>query len=159
MRVFSAVNLAVVIEAQHRVAALREKEAKMGLDAIEPYLEFATRVERVKRDVSEFIRDHVRQNEKVYVYGASTKGNTMLQYFGLDSSVISAAAERNPDKWGKVTVGTRIPIVSEAEARAAKPDFFLVLPWHFVDEFTAREKDYLSSTGRFIVPLPHFGLI
>jgi NDP-4-keto-2,6-dideoxyhexose 3-C-methyltransferase len=146
-------------EAQHRVAALREKEAKMGLDAIEPYLEFATRVERVKRDVSGFIRDHVRQNEKVYVYGASTKGNTMLQYFGLDSSVISAAAERNPDKWGKVTVGTRIPIVSEAEARAAKPDFFLVLPWHFVDEFTAREKDYLSSTGRFIVPLPHFGLI
>jgi NDP-4-keto-2,6-dideoxyhexose 3-C-methyltransferase len=122
-------------------------------------MEFATRVERVKRDVSGFIRDHVRQNEKVYVYGASTKGNTMLQYFGLDSSVISAAAERNPDKWGKVTVGTRIPIVSEAEARAAKPDFFLVLPWHFVDEFTAREKDYLSSTGRFIVPLPHFGLI
>jgi NDP-4-keto-2,6-dideoxyhexose 3-C-methyltransferase len=146
-------------EAQDRVAALREKESKMGLDRIEPYLEFATRVERVKRDVSGFIRDHVRQNEKVYVYGASTKGNTMLQYFGLDSSLISAAAERNPDKWGKVTVGTRIPIVSEAEARAAKPDFFLVLPWHFVDEFTAREKDYLSSSGRFIVPLPHFALI
>jgi NDP-4-keto-2,6-dideoxyhexose 3-C-methyltransferase len=146
-------------EAQDRVAALREKESKMGLDRIEPYLEFASRVERVKRDVSGFIRDHVRQNEKVYVYGASTKGNTMLQYFGLDSSLISAAAERNPDKWGKVTVGTRIPIVSEAEARAAKPDFFLVLPWHFVDEFTAREKDYLSSSGRFIVPLPHFALI
>jgi NDP-4-keto-2,6-dideoxyhexose 3-C-methyltransferase len=146
-------------EAQHRVSALREKEAKMGLDKIEPYLEFATRVERVKEDVYGFIRDHVRQNERVYVYGASTKGNTMLQYFGLDNSLISAAAERNPDKWGKVTVGTRIPIVSEAEARAAKPDFFLVLPWHFVDEFTAREKDYLSSSGRFIVPLPHFGLI
>jgi NDP-4-keto-2,6-dideoxyhexose 3-C-methyltransferase len=146
-------------EAQHRVSALREKEAKMGLDKVEPYLEFATRVERVKEDVYGFIRDHVRQNERVYVYGASTKGNTMLQYFGLDNSLISAAAERNPDKWGKVTVGTRIPIVSEAEARAAKPDFFLVLPWHFVDEFTAREKDYLSSSGRFIVPLPHFGLI
>jgi NDP-4-keto-2,6-dideoxyhexose 3-C-methyltransferase len=146
-------------EAACRLAAIREKEAKMRLDTAEPYLEFATRVERVKEDVSGFIKDHVSRNKKVYVYGASTKGNTMLQYFGLDNSVISAAAERNPDKWGKVTVGTHIPIVSEAEARAAKPDFFLVLPWHFVEEFTVREKDYLSSSGRFILPLPHFGLI
>ena len=52
----------------------------------------------------------------------------MLQYFDLDHSVIHAAAERNPDKWGKVTVGTRIPIISESEARAAKPDYFLVSP-------------------------------
>jgi NDP-4-keto-2,6-dideoxyhexose 3-C-methyltransferase len=146
-------------EAADRISAIRVKETKMGLDKIEPYQEFAARVERVKQDVSGFIKDHVRRNKKVYVYGASTKGNTMLQYFGLDSSVIGAAAERNPDKWGKVTVGTRIPIISEAEARTAKPDFFLVLPWHFVDEFTAREKDYLSSSGRFILPLPHFGLI
>jgi NDP-4-keto-2,6-dideoxyhexose 3-C-methyltransferase len=146
-------------EAKHRISAIREREAMIRLDKIEPYLEFAARVERVKQDVSEFIKDHVSRNKKVYVYGASTKGNTMLQYFGLDSSLIGAAAERNPEKWGKVTVGTRIPIVSEAEARADKPDFFLVLPWHFVDEFTVREKDYLSSSGRFILPLPHFGLI
>jgi NDP-4-keto-2,6-dideoxyhexose 3-C-methyltransferase len=146
-------------DASDRVCALREEESKMGLDKIEPYREFVARVERVKQDVSGFIRDHVRENQKVYVYGASTKGNTMLQYFGLDHSLISAAAERNPDKWGKVTVGTRIPIVSEAEARAAKPDFFLVLPWHFVNEFAVREKEYLSSCGRFIVPLPHFALI
>ena len=64
----------------------------------------------------------------------------MLQYFGLDNSVIYAAAERNPDKWGKVTVGTRIPIISEVEARAAKPDYFLVLPWHFIEEFKVRRK-------------------
>jgi NDP-4-keto-2,6-dideoxyhexose 3-C-methyltransferase len=146
-------------EASNRVAALREKEAEIHLDRVEPYREFATRVERVKQDVSWFIRDRVDRDKKVYVYGASTKGNTMLQYFDLDSSLISAAAERNPDKWGKVTVGTRIPIVSEAEARASKPDYFLVLPWHFVEEFVMREKDYLSSDGRFIVPLPHFALI
>jgi NDP-4-keto-2,6-dideoxyhexose 3-C-methyltransferase len=93
------------------------------------------------------------------VYGASTKGNTMLQYFGLDHSMITAASERNADKWGMVTVGTRIPIVSEAEARAAKPDYFLVLPWHFIEEFKAREHEYLSTTGKFIVPLPHFELV
>jgi hypothetical protein len=73
--------------------------------------------------------------------------------------VIGAAVERNPDKWGMVTVGTRIPIISEAEARAAKPDYFLVLPWHFIDEFKVREHAYLSSTGRFIVPLPEFVLV
>jgi NDP-4-keto-2,6-dideoxyhexose 3-C-methyltransferase len=146
-------------EASSRVAALREREAEIHFDTVEPYREFAARVERVKQDVSWFIRDRVGRDKKVYVYGASTKGNTMLQYFDLDSSLISAAAERNPDKWGKVTVGTRIPIVSEAEARASKPDYFLVLPWHFVDEFVTREKDYLTSDGRFIVPLPHFALI
>jgi NDP-4-keto-2,6-dideoxyhexose 3-C-methyltransferase len=83
----------------------------------------------------------------------------MLQYFGLDNSLIEAAADRNPDKWGKVTVGSRIPIISEAQARAAKPDYFLVLPWHFLEEFRAREREYLSSAGRFVVPLPQFGLV
>ena len=99
------------------------------------------------------------QNSVVLGYGASTKGNTMLQYFGLDHRLISAAAERNPDKWGKVTVGTRIPIVSEDEARHTKPDYFLVLPWHFLPEFREREKNYLVSGGKFIVPLPQFTLI
>jgi SAM-dependent methyltransferase len=142
-----------------RISALRQTEANLELHKIEPYREFANRVQQVSQEVSDFVKDQVRRNKKVYVYGASTKGNTMLQYFGLDNSLISAAAERNPDKWGKVTVGTRIPIVSEAEARAAKPDYFLVLPWHFVEEFTVREKDYLSASGRFIVPLPRFALI
>jgi NDP-4-keto-2,6-dideoxyhexose 3-C-methyltransferase len=77
----------------------------------------------------------------------------------LDHTWIVAAAEKNPDKWGKVTVGTHIPIISEDEARSAKPDYFLVLPWHFLQEFQAREKHYLMGGGRFIVPMPHFTLI
>jgi NDP-4-keto-2,6-dideoxyhexose 3-C-methyltransferase len=83
----------------------------------------------------------------------------MLQYFGLDRSLITAAAERNPDKWGRVTVGSQIPIISEQEARKAHPDYFLVLPWHFLQEFALREKPYLLSGGRFIVPMPNFSLI
>ncbi len=142
-----------------RVRALREQEATMALDEAATYREFALWVERIKEDVLAFVKDQVARGKKVYVYGASTKGNTVLQYFGLDCSLISAAAERNPDKWGKVTVGTRIPIVSEEEARAAKPDYFLVLPWHFLEEFRTREKNYLLSGGRFVVPLPHFTLI
>jgi NDP-4-keto-2,6-dideoxyhexose 3-C-methyltransferase len=142
-----------------RVRALRAEEAKMGLNETSSYREFAIWVERIKDDVSRFVCAQVRRGKKVAVYGASTKGNVMLQYFGLDRSVITAASERNPDKWGKVTVGTRIPIVSEEDARSAKPDYFLVLPWHFIEEFRDREKGYLLSGGRFIVPLPHFTLI
>lgn len=145
--------------AAERVRTLREQEIRMGLDDIRTYREFAAWVERIKQDVVGFIKEQVRQGKTVYVYGASTKGNTLLQYFGLDHPLIKAAAERNPDKWGKMTVGTHIPIVSEEDARAAKPDFFLVLPWHFIEEFQAREKNYLLSGGKFIVPMPHFTLI
>lgn len=146
-------------QAAERVSRLRESETRLGLDGATPYLEFAKRVEAIKQQVHDFIKDEVDRKKKVFVYGASTKGNTMLQYFGLDHSVIIGAAERNPDKWGKVTVGTRIPIISEEAARAARPDYFLVLPWHFIEEFKRREQDYLSSTGRFIVPLPNFAVI
>ncbi len=145
--------------AAERVRALREHEIKLGLDDLRPYNEFAFWVDRIKTDITHFIREQTRQGKKVYVYGASTKGNTVLQYFGLDHTLITAAAERNPDKWGKITVGTRILIVSEEQARAAKPDYFLVLPWHFVEEFQEREKAYLLSGGRFILPAPHLVLI
>lgn len=146
-------------QAADRVGALRDQETKFGLGEASTYREFGVWVERIKHDVLAFIKEEVGRGRKVYVYGASTKGNTMLQYFGLDHSLIGAAAERNPDKWGKVAVGSRVPIISEVQARAAKPDYFLVLPYHFIEEFREREKDYLLAGGRFIVPLPHFTLI
>jgi len=146
-------------QAAERVSSLRQKEAKMNLGEPSTYREFGFWIERIKDDVSSFVKEQVRSGKKVHVYGASTKGNTMLQYFGLDHRLIVAAAERNPDKWGKMTVGTRIPIISEEEARSMNPDYFLVLPWHFLDEFREREKDYLLSGGRFLVPLPYFALI
>jgi SAM-dependent methyltransferase len=145
--------------AAERVREMREQEIRLGLDEKRVYLDFARRVERIKGDVVDFVRDQAARGRRVYVYGASTKGNTVLQYFGLDSRLITAAAERNPEKWGRVTVGTHIPIVSEADARAAKPEYFLVLPWHFLPEFMEREYDYLVAGGRFIVPFPYFTLI
>jgi len=142
-----------------RVQTLREVEMKLGLQDTHAYKEFALWGERIKRDVHDFIREQVSKGKKVFVYGASTKGNTILQYFDLDKTLITAAAERNPDKWGKVTVGTHIPIISEEEARAAKPDYFLVLPWHFFEEFKRREMDFLKAGGRFIMPAPYFAII
>lgn len=145
--------------AEERVEAMRKKERAMQLGSEQVYLEFANRVENIKEQVVDFIKGEVLAGKKVYVYGASTKGNTLLQYFGLDHTLITAAAERNPDKWGRRTVGTHIPIVSEAEARAASPDYFLVLPWHFMKEFKQREQAWLGQGGKFIVPLPTFKII
>jgi NDP-4-keto-2,6-dideoxyhexose 3-C-methyltransferase len=144
--------------AAQRVQALRDRETKMGLTDTTVYTDFAFWAERLRKDVVEFIRGQVAAGKKVYVYGASTKGNTLLQYYGLDHTLITAAAERNPDKWGRRTVGTHIPIISESDARAARPDFFLILPWHFVDEFQAREREYLLAGGRFIMPMPYFSI-
>ena len=95
----------------------------------------------------------------IHIYGASTKGNTILQYAGIGTSLVAAAADRNPDKWGSETIGTRIPIISEEESRAAKPDYYLALPWHFLDEFIEREQEFLARGGKFIVPLPEVRVV
>lgn len=145
--------------ATERVLSLRQEENSMNLTRIDTYQEFANRAEKIKSDLVSFIKNQVALGSRVFVYGASTKGNTLLQYFGLDHRLITAAVERNPDKWGKCTVGTRIPIISEEEGRCAKPDFFLILPWHFLESFRERENAYLAAGGRFIVPLPQFRLI
>lgn len=145
--------------AERRIKELERWEEKLGIDKEKTYKEFAERAEKIKNRVAGFINGEIKKGKKVYVYGASTKGNTLLQYFGLDHSQITAAAERNRDKWGKVTVGSRIPIVSEEEARAARPDYFLVLPWQFMEEFMEREKEFLRRGGKFIMPLPEFRVL
>lgn len=141
------------------VGEMHVEEAALGLHAADVYLAFVRRVEELKRRAVEYVRAEKAAGRSVYVYGASTKGNTLLQYYGLDGSVITAAAERNPDKWGKMTVGTHIPIISEEDARARRPDSFLVLPWHFIREFAERERPYLEDGGRLVLPLPEFRLV
>ena len=122
-------------------------------------LQFKKRIDDNRDKCVSFIKNEVKKGKTVYVYGASTKGNVILQYYGLDSELITAAAERSPEKWGKYTIGSGIPIVSEDEARKAQPDYFLVLPWAFFNEFYKRESDWLSKGGKFIVPLPEFRVV
>lgn len=146
-------------ESTKRVNDLRTCEKTLGLQHHKIYDEFASRVTALREELTGFIREETEKGKKVYVYGASTKGNTLLQYYGLDASLITAAAERNPMKWGKKTIGTNIPIISEEQARAEKPDYFLVLPWHFLPEFLERETSFREQGGKFIVPLPEFRII
>lgn len=136
-----------------RVRAARTSEQLLALDRPQTYETWGKRIQQIGNQLGNWIRSERAQSRKVSAYGASTKGNTLLQVFGFDHSLICSAAERNPAKWGKYTVGTWIPIVSEAEARAHADDF-LILPWHFLPEILEREKDFLARGGRIVAPLP-----
>ncbi len=142
-----------------KVQEVRKNELKMGLNKITPYIEFAERIKELKNQTCQFIKNEIKNGKKIYVYGASTRGNTLLQYYGLNSEIITAAADRNPMKWGKKIIGSEIPIISEEQARKENPDYFLILPWYFLDEFLKREENYLKNGGKFIVPLPKFKII
>ncbi len=152
-------TLKIAAGAGSRLAKMRANEDVLGLDDRKIYDDFVGRVEQVKTQVRDFIKREVLSGKKIYVYGASTKGNTLLQFFDLKPPLVSAAAERSQYKWGKHTVGTLIPIISEEQARADKPDYFLILPWHFLEEFREREDDFLKNGGKFIVPLPQFRIV
>ncbi|HET9704341.1 MAG TPA: class I SAM-dependent methyltransferase [Vicinamibacterales bacterium] len=146
----------------YRIFARRHHGTGMAFDekvTAKDLQAFGERLRQNRDACVAFIKDEVAKGKTVYVYGASTKGNVILQYYGLDASVITAAAERSPEKWGKYTIGTWIPIVSEDEARAAQPDYFLVLPWAFFDEFYKREQAWREKGGKFIVPLPDFRVV
>lgn len=140
------------------IERLQESEAKMALETDRPYATFRERVSANCKLLIDFLNQETAAGRKVYVYGASTKGNVLLQYCGLNYPLISGCAERNPAKWGRRTPGTGIPIVSEEEART-KADHFLVLPWHFRNEFVSREGDFLAKGGSLIFPLPNFEVV
>ena len=141
------------------IHAAKLKEFDLALDTDAPYLAFQERISEVRLKVTSLLEKLRADRKVVHIYGASTKGNTLLQWCGIDSTVIPFAAERNPDKFGSRTLGTNIQIISEAESRNAKPDYYLVLPWHFRDEFIEREKDLLLSGTKMIFPLPRVAVV
>ena len=142
-----------------RINSLLTLEEKLKMDSVETWMDFYNRILQLKEQTMSFIKEEKSKGKKVWGYGASTKGNTLLQYFGLDNTLIDGIAERSVYKWGLKTVGTNIPIYSEEEMRNQKPDYLLVLPWHFISEFIDREREFLIGGGKFIVPCPKFKVI
>ena len=134
--------------------ALRQEEFDLELDTDRPYRNFQERINVHKDELTALLRRLKAEGKKIHIYGASTKGNTILQWCGVDRFIIDYAAERNPDKYGARTLGTDIPIISEQESRAMKPDYYLVLPWHFKAEFLERERDTIAHGTSLIFPLP-----
>ncbi len=146
-------------EAWQRIKRLRQEEFDMELDTDKPYKNFQDRINVHKDQLTSLLKMLKKEGKTVHIYGASTKGNTILQWCGIDNRLVDVAAERNPDKYGAYTLGTDIPIVSEAESRARKPDYYLVLPWHFKEEFIQREQEVLNSGVGMIFPLPNIEII
>lgn len=142
-----------------RIQGMMELEEYYNITNHKIWRNFGAELEALREDVLEFVRRIRSEGKTVYGYGASTKGNTLLQYFGLTKDDIGALVERSPYKFGLRTIGTDIPIISEEEMRANPPDYMLVLPWHFIDEFIERERDFLEGGGQFIVPCPKFEVI
>jgi hypothetical protein len=138
---------------------LLEQEDRMGLGTPRPYRDFEERVFRHRQDLVRLLRALVADGKKVLGYGASTKGNVLLQFCALSPAEIPAIADINPDKFGCFTPGTHIPIIAEADARAMRPDYFLVLPWHFRESIVRREKNFLKEGGKLIFPFPEIEIV
>jgi NDP-4-keto-2,6-dideoxyhexose 3-C-methyltransferase len=158
-RVYSCHSKSTIKSNEKTIEAARLSEERSGLDSTRPYEEFGERVSRIKDELYRLLSTEKAKGKSIYIYGASTKGNVLLQFCNIDSRLITAAADRNPEKWGHRTPVTHVPIISEDEARRAKPDCFLVLPWHFRREFIEREEAFLSGGGRFIFPLPEIEIV
>lgn len=138
---------------------LLDQEDKMGLMTEVPYRAFAERVHEHRDGLISLLRALKDQGKRVLGYGASTKGNVVLQYCGIGPELVEAIAEVNTEKFGCVTPGTHIPIISEEHARAMNPDYFLVLPWHFRNSILPREQEYLARGGKFIFPFPAIEIV
>jgi C-methyltransferase C-terminal domain/Putative zinc binding domain len=136
-----------------------QQEGDMGLDTPKPYREFEEQVFKHRKNLIELVDAIIRDGKKIYGYGASTKGNVLLQFCGFTNKQIPCIADVNELKFGCYTPGTNIPIISEKDAHAMKPDYFLVLPWHFKHNILEREKEYTAQGGKFIFPLPEIEIV
>lgn len=145
--------------ASFRTNSILEYEKTLKLDKKETWLEFKNNIDNLKDKILDFLKDEKSKGKNIYGYAASTKSATLLQYFGIGSDLVTSIADRNPLKWGTVMPGINIPIVSEDEVRQAKPDYLLILSWHFAKEFIEREKDMLLNGTKFIIPCPKFKII
>lgn len=129
-------------------------EKSLGLHSREYYQDFARKVTAHGQSLRKFIKSLKDQGKVVAGLGASTKGNVVLQYCGLDKNILQCVGEVNPYKFSRITPGTHIPIVSETDLEKLKPDFKLVLPWHFRETFINREKTFIEGGGKLIFAMP-----
>lgn len=137
------------------LGSLLAREQRGGFSELGPYNAFAERVSRSRDILVNFLNDARRAGKRICGLGASTKGNVLLQYCGLTESHIACIGEVNPDKFGSLTPGSLIPIVPEAELFAYKPDYTLVLPWHFRPFF---EQNAKLRELNLVFPLPELSV-
>ena len=130
------------------------RENLQGIELKKTYKLFFTKILNEKIKLIKLIKKIKNEGQDIHGYGASTKGNVLLQFYNINNKVVNYIADRNPLKWNSFTPGTRIKIISESQSRKIKPHFYLVLPWHFKNEILIREKNIRKKGTKFIFPLP-----
>ena len=148
-----------IVEYKREIEQVQQREFDLELDTDKPYMNFQARINQHKEELVSLMKGLKRSGNTIHIYGASTKGNTILQWCGIDNTIIDYAADRSKEKDGARTIGTDIPIISEEKSRAMNPDYYLVLPWHFRSEFLERESDMINKGVGFIFPLPEIEII
>lgn len=146
-------------EATAKIEEVLTAELEKGFDKLPVYEDFRNKVNQHRFELRRFLDDAKNNGKKVFGYGSSTKGNVILQFCGITEEDLPFIAEVNEFKFGRVTPGTKIPIISEREARDMKPDYFLVLPWHFKKNIIEKEAEYLTSGGHLFFPLPKLEVV
>ena len=141
------------------IKKIKNEETKLMKHKKNYFDSFAKKVTRHKKDLPSLLQKLKDNGKTIHIYGASTKGNTILQYCGITNSMIDVAADKNPEKWGARTPRSNIPIVSEQTSKDLKPDYYLVLPWSFRDEFLKREKKFRDTGVKMIFPLPEILIV
>ena len=131
------------------------EERKFKLENKKTFLNFYKEINTIKSKTIKFLDSIILKNKKIHGYGASTKGNVLLQYFAINQNYIKFIADRNPKKYNHYTPGTKIKIISENISRKLLPDYYLVLPWHFKKEILKRESKMRTKGCKFIFPLPN----
>ncbi len=142
-----------------RINKVRNLEKKAKLSNVTTFKKFYKKIDNIKMKLNFEIQRIKKKNQIIHGYGASTKGNVLLQYLNIDNNTIDYIAERNPKKYNKFTPGTGIKIISEKSSRMKKPNYYLVLPWHFKNEILYREKKIRDRGCKFIFPLPKLTII
>ena len=135
------------------------EEKKFKLNEVKTYVSFYNKINNIKKKLLKILIKIKKNNKTIHGYGASTKGNVLLQYFDINHNLIDYVADRNPAKNNHYTPGTKIKIITEEKSRKHKPDFYLVLPWHFKKEILIREKKIIKNGTKFIFPLPNIQVI
>ena len=147
-------------EARDRVQQLRIEEFELALDTDRPpYAVFRKNIQKIRKDLRAFLVKAKKQKSSCMAMARPPRATPTLQYIGVTPDLVPAVADRNPDKYGSFTIGTNIPIISEEESRKKKPDYYLVLPWHFMAEFKKREADFLNRGGKFLLPMPEVHVV
>jgi len=137
-----------------KISLILSEEKQNGIHLVQTYRKFKKKIDKIKLNLLDLLKNLKLQNKKIHGYGASTKGNVLLQYFNIDRRYLDCISDRNPKKNNCFTPGTNIKILTEKKSRSLNPDYYLVLPWHFKREILKREKNIRRKGTKFIFPLP-----